>query len=46
MPWDEKRMREYLEQISVTSQKTVLICKFAESEKLNKIRIVAEILGF
>jgi len=46
MAWDEKRMREYLEQISVTSQKTVLICKFAESETLYKIRIVADILGF
>jgi hypothetical protein len=44
--WDEKQMRTYLEEASSVNAKTLLICKFAESEALNKIRIIAELLGF
>ena len=44
--WDEKQIRQFLEQISGTKTKTILICKYAESETLNKIRIIAEMLGF
>ncbi len=44
--WDEKQIRQYLEQISDIKTKTILICKYAESETLNKIRIIAEMLGF
>ena len=43
---DEKQIRTYLEQVSRINTKTLLICKFAESEALNKIRIIAELLGF
>jgi len=43
---DEKQIRSYLEQVSRINTKTLLICKFAESEALNKIRIIAELLGF
>jgi len=39
-------MRTYLEEASSVNAKTLLICKFAESEALNKIRIIAELLGF
>jgi hypothetical protein len=44
--WDEKQMRAYLEEASSVNTKTLLICKFAESEVLNKVRIIAELLGF
>ncbi|BBB22992.1 conserved hypothetical protein [Abyssogena phaseoliformis symbiont OG214] len=44
--WDEKQIRDFLQDISLINTKTVLICKHAESETLNKIRIIAEILGF
>jgi len=44
--WDEKQMRSYLEDVSSINAKTILICKFAESSALNKIRIIAELLGF
>jgi len=44
--WDEKKIRSCLEQISVIKTKTVLICKQAESETLNRIRIISELLGF
>jgi len=44
--WDEKQMRSYLEDASVINTKTVLICKFAESSALDKIRIIAELLGY
>ena len=44
--WDEKQMRAYLEEASSVNTKTLLICKFAESEALNKVRIIAELLGF
>ncbi len=44
--WDEKQMRAYLEEASSLNTKTLLICKFAESETLNKVRIIAELLGF
>ncbi|CAC9434350.1 hypothetical protein [uncultured Gammaproteobacteria bacterium] len=43
--WDEKQMRSYLESIADVNTKTILICKFAERETLDKIRIIAEILG-
>ncbi|MDC9715530.1 MAG: hypothetical protein PSN36_06935, partial [Gammaproteobacteria bacterium] len=38
--WDEKQMRDYLEQIASVNTKTILICKFAERETLDKIRII------
>jgi len=44
--WNEKQMRAYLEEVSSINTKTILICKFAESAALNKIRIIAELLGF
>ncbi len=44
--WDEKQIRSYLEQMSAINTKTILICKYAESETLNKIRIISELLGF
>ena len=44
--WDEKQMRAYIEKVSGINARTILICKFAESETLNKIRIIAELLGF
>ncbi|ABL02571.1 hypothetical protein Rmag_0854 [Candidatus Ruthia magnifica str. Cm (Calyptogena magnifica)] len=43
---DEKQIRNFLQDILLINTKTVLICKHAESETLNKIRIIAEILGF
>ncbi|MBA5248445.1 MAG: hypothetical protein FE834_02760 [Gammaproteobacteria bacterium] len=44
--WDEKQMRNYLEGIQSVHTKTILICKFAEREALDKIRIIAELLGY
>jgi hypothetical protein len=44
--WDEKKIRSCLEQISTIDTRTVLICKNAESETLNRIRIISELLGF
>ena len=44
--WDDKQMRAYVEQAAVVNVRTILICKNAESEALNKIRVIAEILGF
>ncbi|HIB27949.1 MAG TPA: hypothetical protein EYO25_04990 [Candidatus Thioglobus sp.] len=44
--WDEKQMRAYVEQAAAINTRTILICKHAESGALNKIRIIAEILGF
>jgi hypothetical protein len=44
--WDEKQIRTYRESIVDVNTKTVLICKFAERETLDKIRIIAELLGF
>jgi hypothetical protein len=44
--WDEKQTKEYVQQASVVNTRTILICQNAESESLNKIRIVSEILGF
>ncbi len=44
--WDEKQMRDFLQDISPINTKIILICRHAESETLNKIRIIAEILGF
>lgn len=44
--WDEKQMRAYLESIKSVNTKTILICKFAEREALDKIRIIAELLGY
>ena len=43
--WDEKQMRDYLQQLANIQTKTILICKFAERETLSKMRIIAEILG-
>ncbi len=44
--WDEKQIRSYLENIAHINTKTVLICQFAERETLDKVRIIAELLGF
>jgi len=44
--WDEKQMRNYIEQAAKINTKTILICKYAEAETLNKIRVISEILGF
>ncbi len=44
--WDEKQMRTYLETVSSTKSKIVLICQFADAETLNKIRVIAELLGY
>jgi hypothetical protein len=44
--WNEKQMRSYLEEASSINTKTILICKFAESSALDKIRIIAELLGY
>jgi hypothetical protein len=44
--WDEKKIRSCLEEISEINSRTVLICKDAESETLNRIRIISELLGF
>lgn len=44
--WDEKQMRAYVEQAAIINERTILICKQAESEALNKIRVIVEILGF
>lgn len=44
--WDEKQMRAYLEGIANINTKTILICKFAEREALDKVRVVSELLGF
>ena len=44
--WDDKQIRSYLEEVSSINTRTVLICKHTESETLNKIRIIAELLGF
>ncbi|CAC9602050.1 hypothetical protein [uncultured Gammaproteobacteria bacterium] len=44
--WNEKQMRTYVEQAAVINARSILICKNAESEALNKIRVIAEILGF
>ncbi|WP_369152757.1 hypothetical protein [Candidatus Thiodubiliella endoseptemdiera] len=44
--WDEKQMRSYLEDIQSVNTKAILICKFAEREALDKIRIIAELLGY
>ncbi len=43
---DEKKIRDFLQDVSLVNTKTVLIYKHVESETLNKIRIIAEILGF
>lgn len=44
--WNEQQIRAYLEEVSSTKTKTVLICRFAESETLNKVRIISELLGY
>jgi hypothetical protein len=44
--WNEKQIRTYLEDAASINTRTVLICKFAESEVLNKVRIIAELLGY
>ncbi len=44
--WDEKQIRVYLEDASSVNARSILICKYAEAEVLNKIRVIAEILGF
>jgi hypothetical protein len=42
----DKQMRVYIEQVAIINMRTILICKNFESEALNKVRIIAEILGF
>ncbi len=44
--WDDQKMRCYLESIKSVNTKTILICKFAERETLDKIRIISELLGY
>ncbi len=44
--WSEKEMRAYIEQVASINTKTILICKYAESETLNKMRVISEILGY
>ena len=44
--WNEKQMRDYIQQAAVINERTILICQNAESESLNKVRVIAEILGF
>lgn len=44
--WDEKQIRTYLETVSNIKTKTILICQFAESETLNKVRIISQLLGY
>ncbi|SMN11676.1 hypothetical protein SPBRAN_1962 [uncultured Candidatus Thioglobus sp.] len=44
--WDDKQMRDYLQSIANVNTKTLLICKFAEREALDKMRIIAQLLGF
>jgi len=44
--WDERQMRAYLEEVASINTKTILICKFAESSALGKIRIIADLLGY
>ncbi|MDC9726238.1 MAG: hypothetical protein PSN35_00180 [Candidatus Thioglobus sp.] len=43
--WNEVQMRNYIESVSTINKQSVLICQNAESEALNKIRVIAEILG-
>ncbi|SMN00283.1 hypothetical protein SPONN_1559 [uncultured Candidatus Thioglobus sp.] len=44
--WDEKQMRDYIQSIAGVNVKTLLICKFAEREALDKMRTISELLGF
>ncbi len=44
--WNERQMRTYIESVVKIDTKTILICKFAEREALNKMRIIAELLGY
>ncbi|WP_428087687.1 hypothetical protein [Candidatus Thioglobus sp.] len=44
--WDEKQIRTYVEQVAVINTRTILICKNAEKEALEKIKVIAQILGF
>ncbi len=43
--WNEVQMRNYIESVSTINKQSILICQNAESEALNKIRVIAEILG-
>ena len=42
---DDKQMRVNVEKIAKINTRTVLICNDAESDALNKLRTIAEILG-
>jgi hypothetical protein len=42
----DKQTRAYIEQVSIINMRTILICKNFESKALNKVRVIAEILGF
>ncbi len=44
--WSEKQIRAYLEEVASINTKTIFIGRFAESDTLNKIRIIAELLGY
>jgi hypothetical protein len=46
MMWDDQEIRHYLESIKDVNTKTILICKFAERETLDKMRIISELLGY
>ncbi|MCH9645133.1 MAG: hypothetical protein K0U08_00580 [Proteobacteria bacterium] len=43
---DDKQMRANIEKIAKINTRTVLICNDAESDALNKLRTIAEILGY
>jgi hypothetical protein len=43
---DERQMRAKIEGLAKINTQTLLICKDAESEALDKIRTIAEILGY
>jgi hypothetical protein len=42
----DKQMRAYIEQVAIINMRTIIICKNFESKALNKVRIIAELLGF
>lgn len=44
--WDDEQMRDYLESVASVNAKTILICKYAEKEALDRMKIIAEILGY
>lgn len=43
---DEKQMRIYLQSLAHINSKTVLICPLAQKQELDKMNIIAQLLGF